>query len=176
MGLTAGVDPRFESPRGGIAIRAVVSENRLRTNVRGSTFSLVRESMGDRETRSVTSAIRGRSRAFEAAFAAGDAEGLVDGYFVSDSEGPVASPPGTKPVRGRAAIVDMFKRQFVDAAAIRLETLSVDVSGSIAYEFGRAHLDLRSGVELKGRYAVLWRKGVRGWRVKTDFFAEGWPD
>ena len=122
----------------------------------------------------VLRAVQERSRFFEGRFAAGDARGLVEGYFVAEAEKPVASPPGGPPVRGHAALIEMFAGQIREVSGIRLETLELDTSGTLAFEFGRAHLQLRSGAEVKGRYAVQWRKGSDGWRVKTDFFAEGW--
>lgn len=125
----------------------------------------------------VRHAIAERSRIFESDFAAGNAAALVENYFVSDADAPVASPPGGQPlVKGRAALVQMFQAQVRELKSIRLETVDISTSGSLAYELGRAHLQLHSGQEAKGRYAVLWCKTSAGWRAKTDFFAEGWQD
>jgi ketosteroid isomerase-like protein len=125
----------------------------------------------------VKQAIAERSRIFESDFAAGDAVALVEHYFVSDSDAPVASPPGGQPlVKGRAALINMFEAQVRELKSIRLETVDISASASLAYELGRAHLQLRSGQEAKGRYVVLWCKTSAGWRAKTDFFAEGWQD
>ena len=119
------------------------------------------------------------NRDFETRFAAGDAESLVKGYFVDDAaESPMASPPGAvPPVRGQKALVALFKAQCREASAIRLETLEVAAGGEIAYEMGRAHLTLRTGPQVFGRYTVLWKHQHGTWRAQIDFFAaDGWSD
>lgn len=123
-------------------------------------------------------ALDARNREFEARFAAHDAQGLVAAYFVGDQEQPMASPPGgVPPVRGRAALAEMFQAQFAAIRSIRLESLQVEVGGDIAFELGRAHLELNGSGSALGRYTVLWRKSDDGWRAKTDFFAtDGWAD
>ena len=130
------------------------------------------------ELSDVKRSIAERSRFFEARFAASDAVGLVEGYFVPDAANPMASPPGgQQPVKGRAALIDMFAAQLRDASAIRLETLHVDAGGDIAFELGRAHLTLRGGQAVKGRYTVLWKRRDGEWRAHIDFFAaDGWLD
>ena len=122
-------------------------------------------------------AIAERSRAFERHFGEGDAKALVDDYFVRAPLTPQASPPGGQPpVRGHTALVALFEGQFNDAKAIRLETLQVEAGGDIAYELGRAHLSLRAGIDVTGRYAVLWKRVDDEWRALIDFFAaDGWP-
>jgi ketosteroid isomerase-like protein len=123
-------------------------------------------------------AIAARSRDFESRFGAGDAAGLVEGYFVPDVANPMASPPGgQRPLKGRAALVDLFTAQLRDASAIRLETEHLDATGDMAFELGRAHLTLRTGQEVKGRYTVLWKRWDGEWRAVIDFFAaDGWQD
>lgn len=123
-----------------------------------------------------TNAINGRNREFESRFLARDAQGLVAAYFVEDSDGPNASPPGgVAPVRGHAALVEMFTAQFALIRAVHLETLRVEVCAELAFELGRARLSLTSGQQAWGRYCVLWRKARGEWRAKIDFFAQdGW--
>ena len=124
----------------------------------------------------VSRAIAVRSREFEARFAAGDAAGLVRGYFVPDELMPMASPPGGQPpVKGHAGLIEMFTGQVRDVKTIRLETLHVDTGGDIAYELGLAHLQLRAGPTVMGRYTVLWKRVAEEWRAQIDFFAaDGW--
>ena len=126
----------------------------------------------------VRRALAARNREFEARFAAHDAQGLVAAYFVGDAEQPMASPPGgVSPVRGRTALAQMFSAQFAAIRSIRLESLQVKAGGDIAFELGRAHLELNGGGSALGRYTVLWRKSDDGWRAKIDFFAaDGWSD
>lgn len=122
-------------------------------------------------------AIAERSRHFEAAYAAADADALVDGYFVSDADNPAAYPPGSAPVMGRAALKGMFAGMFAGAPAIRLELVDLVANGAIAMEIGRARLTTGDGGEAIGRYTVCWINTPEGWRAKADFFAEdGWPD
>ncbi len=128
--------------------------------------------------RAIAEAIAERNRVFESRFAASDARGLVESYFVEDAGGPMASPPGGMSlVRGRSALVALFTLQFKDARAIRLETIELNASDTIAHELGRAHSQLRSGDSAIGRYVVLWVRTSAGWRAKIDFFAgDGWSD
>ena len=128
--------------------------------------------------KSIKLVIDERSREFEARFAAGDAAGLVAGYFAPDSAHPMASPPGgQRPVEGHAALIAMFEAQSRDFRQIRLETLFVESGDAIAYEMGRAHLTLRTGPVVVGRYTVLWKNYNGEWRAQIDFFAaDGWQD
>jgi ketosteroid isomerase-like protein len=126
----------------------------------------------------VSEAIAARNRQFEQAYAAGDAKRLVDAYFVSDALEPLASPPGGQtPRRGRAELVAMFDSMFPSAPGIRLEQVSLLSSQDLAFELGRAFLDLAGGGQAIGRFTVCWVREAGEWRAKTDFFAEdGWAD
>lgn len=123
-------------------------------------------------------AIAARSRAFEAAYAAGDAAALVEHYFVPDELQPMACPPGGQPpVRGRAALVAMFHALIAAAPTIRLQAEAVHGDAGLAFELGRARLGRAGGGEALGRYTVCWRRVGAEWRAQVDFFAEdGWPD
>jgi ketosteroid isomerase-like protein len=132
--------------------------------------------MSNQELAEFKRALDERNRTFEAHFAAKDARGLVESYFVADDVGPVASPPGAKPSKGRAALIEMFSGQVRDVKSIRLETLDLEVSGDLGYEFGRGSLSLKAGPVVQGRYLVIWKRTREGWRAKLDFFAEGWSD
>lgn len=135
--------------------------------------SLARPSAGD-----VERAIDARERAFEACFAKRDAACIVNGFYVSDANMPIASPSGGHPpVRGRAALIKMFEQSFHDVRSIRLERLQVIRSCDLADELGRSHVTLQSGQTVTGRFSVLWLHERDGWRVKLDFFADdGWSD
>jgi len=127
---------------------------------------------------SVAEAIAERSRRFETAYGAADANALVEAYFAGDSHGPMALPPGgSPPVRGRASLKAMFAGMFADAPKIRLETVELVASDTVATEIGRAFLTTRDGVDVIGRYVVCWVLTSDGWRAKVDFFAQdGWAD
>lgn len=124
----------------------------------------------------VAEAIARRSRLFEQAYAAADAEALVEGYFAPDHHIPMASPPGgTVPVRGRHALKQMFAGMFSDMPGIRLETVELVASDAVATEIGRAFLTAKDGTQAIGRYVICWIMTEEGWRAKLDFFAEdGW--
>lgn len=129
------------------------------------------------ETDTVRTAVEAQSRYFEECYNAGDAQGLVSGYFVEDADEPMACPPASTPLRGRAALTAMFSGMFQSAPTIRLETLEVVGSDSVAYELGRAHLGLVDGGTGIGRYTVCWVNRGGEWRAKVDFFTEdGWAD
>jgi hypothetical protein len=124
----------------------------------------------------VESAIDQRERALEACFAKHDAACLVNGFYVSDAQQPVASPPGGQPpVRGRAGLIKMFEGAMRDAQAVRLEHVQIIVEGKMASELGLSYVTLKSGKTVTGRFSVLWIHEPDGWRAKLDFFADdGW--
>lgn len=122
-------------------------------------------------------AIAERSRMFEDAYRAGDAARLVTSYFVGEADQPTAFPPGSAPIRGRDGLIAMFSGMIAGVPNIRLETLDVVASDTVAHEVGRAHLTTTEGASNTGRYTVCWINTADGWRAKYDFFAEdGWTD
>src|SRR4029453_7671692 len=76
----------------------------------------------DAPSREARRAIEARSRTFEQCYAKHDAVCVVDGYYVSDDQAPVMSPPGGQaPIRGRAALIENFTKEFAGVQTIRLE-------------------------------------------------------
>jgi ketosteroid isomerase-like protein len=125
----------------------------------------------------VRRAVEARTRAFETAFNAQDAVGLVAAYFVSDALGPMACPPGAPPIRGRAALISMYSAQMAAVAKIRLDLVELSASGDLAFELGRAFATMSDGIAMVGRYTVCWVKEGTEWRARIDFFAvDGWKD
>lgn len=126
----------------------------------------------------VEQSIAEKSRIFEEAYNGRDARRLVEEYFAPDEDAPTAYPPGgSRPVTGRAALIELFTVMIPGAPKIRLETLEVVTSGTVAYEVGRAFLTTAEGFEVFGRYTGCWIDSSQGWRVKADFFADdGWRD
>jgi|ERR1700691_3561835 len=120
--------------------------------------------------------IAAKERAFEACIDRRDAACAVNGFYVSDTDGPIASPPGgTSPVRGRQALTQMFGHALDDLQSVRLEQVEVIVRGDMADELGRSRVTLKNGKTVVGRFAVLWIRTADGWRAKLDFFADdGW--
>jgi len=122
-------------------------------------------------------AIEQRSRLFEDAYRKADAKRLVESYFVDDADGPLASPPGGQPpMRGRAALIQMFAGMFAAVPEVRLSIVELVPQGDGAFELGRATLTTADGARAYGRYTVCWRTARDGLRAKIDFFAtDGWP-
>jgi len=133
------------------------------------------EQMVSKQHQAAANDIAVKHRAFENAFREKNAMKLVESYFVEDALKPMSSPPGVPPIVGRGKIAVLFAEQFVVADAIHLETIDLTVAESQAYELGRAHLTLKDGSKVFGRYAVLWVKAGGEWRVRIDFFGpDGW--
>jgi ketosteroid isomerase-like protein len=126
----------------------------------------------------VEAAIDARERAFEACFAQHDAACVVNGFYVSDANKPIASPSGGHPpVRGRVELIKMFEGAFHDVRAIKLQRVEVIRRGDLADELGVSTVTLQSGQTTTGRFSVLWLREADGWRVKLDFFADdGWKE
>ena len=126
---------------------------------------------------SVVAEIQARNRLFEQNIASGNAEKLIDDYFVPDEWMPIVLGPHRPPVRGRAAIMDDFSRMGQGLSALKIDSLEVQVGQDMASEIGRVRLTDHQGVTRVGRYTVLWLKTDKGWRAKMDFFApDAWPD
>jgi ketosteroid isomerase-like protein len=127
--------------------------------------------MSDDSLASVRRAIRERSDLFEAFFAAGDAAGLVESYYV---EAPMLSAPDAPLVRGREAIRAVFETLIQTISTARLEQVEVGVSGDLAYEVGRCELTMKDASEAPPcRYLIAWRNTPAGWRAEVDCFAYG---
>jgi ketosteroid isomerase-like protein len=126
----------------------------------------------------VEAAIDARERAFEACVAKHDAACVVNGFYVSDANEPIASPSGGHPpVRGRAELIKMFEASFKELRAIKLKRVQVIRRGDLAAELGLSTVTLQSGQTVNGRFSVLWLREADGWRVKLDFFADdGWKE
>lgn len=117
--------------------------------------------------------IRTASDRFEQHFKGGDAEALVNDYYVSDELGPMMSAPDTPLLTGRSAISGLFSELVKLFSECRLEAVEITASGDLAQELGRASILDRAGDSHSARYAILWRHTPAGWRVQSDFFAWG---
>lgn len=120
----------------------------------------------------IKAAIRARSDNFERFFAAGDAAGLVNDYYVDD---PIMSASDLALLRGRDAIRGLFTDIMKGFSACRLKQVEVRADRDMAYEVSSAYLVPKdpSQAEIECRYVIVWRRGADGWRVETDFFAYG---
>jgi len=109
------------------------------------------------------------SDAWTAAFNKGDAAAVAALY----SEDAYVLPPGSAMVKGRAAIEAFWRQAAQQMTDAKLTTLDVLPLGrSAAREIGTVTLKTKSQPpqEVVGKYAVVWRKVGRDWRLATDIW------
>jgi uncharacterized protein (TIGR02246 family) len=107
--------------------------------------------------------------AWTAAFNKGDAAAVAALY----SEDAYVLPPGSAMVKGRAAIEAFWRQAAQQMTDAKLTTLDVLPLGrSAAREIGTVTLKTKSQPpqEVVGKYAVVWRKVGRDWRLATDIW------
>lgn len=121
----------------------------------------------------VERSIKELSERFEDHFRRGEAEKLVEDYYVSDELNPVLSTPDAPMIEGQQAIAEAFTTLMSAFSDCKLEAVAIDCDGELAHELGRCDLTDQQGQPSTARYSILWRWTNRGWRVKTDFFAFG---
>ena len=109
------------------------------------------------------------SDAWTAAFNKGDAAAVAALY----TEDAYVLPPGSAMVKGRAAIEAFWRQAAQQMTDAKLTTLDVLPLGrSAAREIGTVTLKTKSQPpqEVVGKYAVVWRKVGRDWRLATDIW------
>jgi len=109
------------------------------------------------------------SDAWTAAFNKGDAAAVAALY----SEDAYVLPPGSAMVKGRAAIEAFWRQAAQQMTDAKLTTLDVLPLGrSAAREIGTVTLKTKSQPpqEVVGKYAVVWRKVGRDWKLATDIW------
>ena len=107
--------------------------------------------------------------AWTAAFNKGDAAAVAALY----TEDAYVLPPGSAMVKGRAAIEAFWRQAAQQMTDAKLTTLDVLPLGrSAAREIGTVTLKTKSQPpqEVVGKYAVVWRKVGRDWRLATDIW------
>lgn len=131
------------------------------------TGSAGAEASEEADRRAITEA----SRAFSAAYVAGDTASIRDLY----TDDAVLLPPGGE-VRGRDAIVRYFApgpRRVNEAHAMTSSELRID--GDRAVDLGTWSNTWRIGggepSRAEERYLVVWRRGADGrWRIEIDMW------
>ena len=121
--------------------------------------------------KSAREAIGEAYRAFEDAFAKGDAEALAS-IYADDAEWFMPQAPV---VRGRAAITSAWRSALGSGgtgAKVHVETGEVEEAGEWAYEVGGFTTTGADGSTLNsGKYLVIWRKQASGqWKTYRDMF------
>ena len=107
------------------------------------------------------------NRAFEAAVARGDAEGVASLY----TEGGMAFPPGSPPVQGREAIAELFAGYVANGVdGVTLETREVQTMGDYAHEMGIGRISVGGEQGDPFNYSVLWLKDGDQWRLHRDIW------
>ena len=107
--------------------------------------------------------------AWTAAFNKGDAAAVAALY----AEDAYVLPPGSAMVKGRAAIEAFWRQAAQQMTDAKLTTLDVLPLGrSAAREIGTVTLKTKSQPpqEVVGKYAVVWRKVGRDWKLATDIW------
>lgn len=119
----------------------------------------------------VRAAIRAKSDAFSALYAARAFDRQVEHFYLPDA---VLSAPGQAMVIGRAAIAEWMRAFSAAIAEVRLEQVKLYLAGEdCAYEISRSILTAvgADAPTAEGRYVATWRKMDGEWFCEVDFFA-----
>lgn len=122
----------------------------------------------------VSAALHRLDEEFMANARAGDAPRMVERFYAPEA---CVLPPNREIVRGRAAIVQMWRG--IMAAGLKdlaLVTTEFDIQGEIAYGIGQYHMAVEppggARHEEAGKCLVVYRKQRDGeWRVVADMFS-----
>jgi uncharacterized protein (TIGR02246 family) len=106
---------------------------------------------------------------FRKAFEARDAQAIAELYT---EDGRVIAP-NAEPAAGREAIAAFWAGAMQDTKSVRLETLSVEAEGNLAYEEGVAHLTANDESLTEARYVVVWKRIGRRWHLHLDIWNAG---
>ena len=79
-------------------------------------------------------------------------------------------PPGAEMIAGRDEIQAFWQQAAVamGVKAIKLQTVSVEQVGDMAFEIGRAELDAASPMTVK--YVVVWKREDGAWKWDVDIW------
>ena len=125
---------------------------------------------------SLQKVIRAQNAKVIDALITGDAQAYAD-MFVDDG---FVMTPGTPTIRGQKNILNsrrdvLSKVKVLDA---RLDTISIEQKGAIAWEIGRFYYELKAEKgekrSISGKYLVIWEQQSNGsWKIRGDV---GLPD
>ena len=119
------------------------------------------------------SQIKSVNEAFLAAFARGDAAGMVAIY----TEKGQALPPNGAITTGRPAIQSIWQGAIdMGIKGATLETVELEQHGEAAFEVGQYTLQGDGGQVLdEGKYIVIWRQEEGQWRWHRDIWNSSRP-
>jgi uncharacterized protein (TIGR02246 family) len=118
---------------------------------------------------SVRDAVDAGNYFFVKAFDARDAQAIAE-LYTKDAR---VIAPGAEPAAGREAIAAFWAAAMEGTQSVRLETLSVESEGDLAYEDGVVHLTATDGSESSERYVVVWKRIGRRWHLHRDIWNAG---
>jgi ketosteroid isomerase-like protein len=102
-------------------------------------------------------------------FEARDAQAIADLY----TEDARVIAPGAAPAEGRPAIAAFWAAAMEGTKSARLETLSVEFDGELAFEEGSVQLTADDGSQSVERYVVVWKRVGRRWHLHRDIWNAG---
>jgi len=107
----------------------------------------------------------------ERAFAAGDAEPIVQSFYAEDA---VTVKPDGQSVEGRAAFREMYTRMVKDKT-VRIESWKSYVRGNAGWDWTNFHVLPNDPANPGSTFVILflWTKGERGWVCGGDMFVAG---
>src|SRR5262245_30352366 len=110
--------------------------------------------------------VRARSKGVADAEAKKDADAVMPFW----SEDAVVHFNGEAPLKGRAAIGEMYRQRLPRLDTFRAETNSVEVApgGDLAWETGTTHVTLPGGTgpPSTSKFLIVWKKEADGqWRI-----------
>lgn len=118
-------------------------------------------------------AIDARNAEWMAGFNRGDMKAVTALY----DEDATVIPAGSEPLRGRAAIENLFRNAQATLRNVKLETTDLRIVGDYAYESGKSHhVDTSADGKMTmatDDYVVIWKRGKDGqWYYHVDLW---WP-
>ncbi len=117
--------------------------------------------------------VHSTNRAFETAFAQGDAAGAA-AVYTADGQ---ALPPNGATVTGREAL-QRFWQGVMDMGvkSVTLETVELEPCGEMAYEIGKATLLGDGGAVLDiAKFIVIWQQEDGQWKWHRDIWNSNGP-
>jgi ketosteroid isomerase-like protein len=83
-------------------------------------------------------------------------------------------PPGSEAVSGRENIKQFWRGAIaaMNVSAVRLETVSLETTGDLAYEIGRATLEFAASgaAPATAKYVVIWKREDGAWKWHVDIW------
>lgn len=115
--------------------------------------------------------IESASRRFVEALSKGDAAKIADMY----AEGARVLPPNGPMVQERQRIQEFWQGFINTGAKLSLSTSDVEAQGMVAIELGTYELTSPDNKHDTGKFAVVWRRHKKGWKLAVDIWNSDMP-